>query len=417
MSSDFYLIIISILIVASAFFSCVETAITALSRARIHRLKLEGNKRAKKLEKLLQEKEKVISAMLIGNNAINIIVSALTTSFLIDKFGEDVLLYSTFCLTILILIFAEITPKTLALKAPDSIALFFVYPIDFSVKILFPFTHLIQKIVNFFVDLISIRSKKRSKSAEFAEIRDTINLKAKEGSIYKYDKDLIDGVLDLSDTIISEIMVHRKDIESINFDLSKSEIIKLATSSLHSRIPLWKENKENIVGILNVRKLLKLTHFHQTNFNKLDFELVISKPWFVPENNSLRTQLFSFRKKRNRIAMVVNEYGSLVGLITLEDILEEIVGDIKDEEEIDIIKTKSGIYKISGKTLIRDINKKLDWNLDENKDAYTISAFVINSLGRIPDEKENFTFGNYYFEIVKKKGEELVLIKIKNYKS
>jgi Mg2+/Co2+ transporter CorB len=402
--------------IISALFACSETSITAASRAKIHRLANEGSKRAKKLEKLLKSREKVISTMLIGNNAVNILASAIATSVLIELFGDAGLLYATVGMTIIVLLFAEIAPKTIALKSPDKIALFLASLIDFLVKMLKPVADLSQKLVDSVVDLFFPKSYKTSKGEELEEIRDAVDLKHKEGSIFKYDKDLIDGVLDLSDTEISEIMVHRKEIESINADLPIMEIVRNALEISYTRIPLWRGNKENIVAILNVRKLLKALHFYKGSFDKFDINSATSEPWFIPASNSLRSQLFAFRKKKKRFALVVDEYGSLLGLVTLEDILEEIVGEIKeqdDESEINIIKIKSGAYKIAAKSLIRDINKKLDWDLLEDDHAYNLAAFIINNLGRIPDEKENFVIEGYYFEILKKRNHDLILVKMK----
>lgn len=415
-TTDLYLISVIILMVLSAIFACSETSITAASRAKIHRLVNEGSKRAKKLEKLLKIREKVISTMLVGNNAVNILASALATSVLIKIFGESGLLYATVVMTIVILIFAEIAPKTFALKAPDKIALFLAPLIDILVKILFPLTHLIQTIVDVFANLFFKKTSKTSQEAELEEIRDTVDLKHKEGAIFKYDKDLLDGVLDLGDTEISEIMVHRKDIESINIELPITEIVNQATNISYTRIPLWSGNKENIVAILNVRKLLKALHFYKGDIEKFELTPATSEPWFVPASNSLRSQLFAFRKRRKRFSLVVDEYGSLLGLVTLEDILEEIVGEIKEQDdkfEINIIKAETGVYKIAGKTLIRDINKKLDWDIVEDDHAYNLAAFIISNLGRIPDEKENFVIGDYYFEILKRKNHDLISIKVK----
>jgi len=414
--TTFYLFLVIFLMIISALFACSETSVTAASRAKIHRLANEGSKRAKKLEKLLKSREKVISTMLIGNNAVNILASAIATSVLIELFGDAGLLYATVGMTIIVLLFAEIAPKTIALKAPDKIALFLAPLIDFLVKILMPVAHLSQKLVDSVVDLFFPKNYKTSKGEELEEIRDAVDLKHKEGSIFKYDKDLIDGVLDLSDTEISEIMVHRKEIESINADLPIMEIVRNALEISYTRIPLWRGNKENIVAILNVRKLLKALHLYKGSFDKFDINSATSKPWFIPASNSLRSQLFAFRKKKKRFALVVDEYGSLLGLVTLEDILEEIVGEIKeqdDESEINIIKIKSGAYKIAAKSLIRDINKKLDWDLLEDDHAYNLAAFIINNLGRIPDEKENFMIEGYYFEILKKRDHDLILVKMK----
>jgi Mg2+/Co2+ transporter CorB len=415
-ATTLYLILVITLMIISALFAASETSITAASRAKVHRMINEGNKPAKKLEKLLKTREKVISTMLIGNNVVNIVASALATSVLIKLFGEAGVIYATIGMTILVVVFAEIMPKTFALKNPDKMAVFLAPLMEILVKIFLPFTHLIQKMVNSFVNLFFAKLHENHHEKNFEEIRDTIDLKHQEGSIFKYDKDLIDGVLDLSDTEISEIMVHRKEIESINIELPITEIVKQALEISYTRIPLWQGNTDNVVAILNVRKLLKFLHFHKGDLAKFDLKLATSDAWFVPSTNSLRAQLFAFRKKKKRFALVIDEYGSLLGLLTLEDILEEIVGEIKeqgDESEINVIKIKSGAYKIAGKTLIRDLNKKLDWDILEGDDAYNLAAFIINHLGRIPEEKEVFTIENYNFEILKKRNSDLILVKVK----
>ncbi|MDX2082625.1 MAG: CNNM domain-containing protein [Rickettsiales bacterium] len=415
-SVEFDFIIVVTLIFISALFACFETAIVATSKAKIHRLSNEGNKRAKVLERLLQSREKVISTMLFGNNAINILSSAIATSLAIKLFGDSGLVIATVSMTLIVLIFAEVIPKTYAVKSPDEIALFFAPLINFLVMIFFPITDSVHKLVNFFF----VVKNKKSSAVELEEIRDTINLKHKEGSIYKYDKDMIDGVLDLADTEISEIMVHRKDMETINIEAPIKEIIRLALESSYTRIPLWQGNKENIVAILNVRKLLKALHFYKGDLEKFNLKLITTEVWFVPASNSLRTQLFLFRKRRRRMALVIDEYSSLIGMVTLEDILEEIVGEIKEKEnsaDANIIKIKSGAYKIFGRSLIRDINKKLDWNISEDDNAYNLTAFIINSLGRIPEERENFVIADYYFEILKKRNNDLLLIKAKKLKT
>lgn len=412
-----YLIAVVLLVILSALFACSETSVTAVSRAKIHRLANEGNKFAKKLEKLLKDRENLIGSMLIGNNAVNILASVLATSIFLKFFGEAGLIYATISMTLIVIIFAEIAPKNFALKKPDKLAIFLAPFISFVVKILMPFTRFIQKIVDFFINNFLVKDGDNSQEEELEEIRDTVDLKHKEGSIFKYDKDLIDGVLDLSDTELSEIMVHRRDIKSINIDLPIEEIITQALSIKHGKIPLWRDNKENIVAILSVRKLLKFLHVHKGGIAQFKLEEVTTKPWFVPATNNLRSQLFAFRKKRNRFALLVDEYGALLGLVTLEDIMEEIVGEIGEEgdpSEVEIIKVKSGAYKISGRTMIKDINKRLNWNLSEDSDAYNLTAFIIGNLERIPDERERFSIEEYDFEILKRRNHDLILVKVKS---
>jgi len=412
--AEAYLILVLFLLVFASLLSCFETSVTAVSRARIHRLASEGDKRAKHLDRLLREREKVVSVMLLANNVVNIAASAITTRVVLKLFGEEWFLVATVALTIAVIIFSEILPKTIAIKFSEKVALFFAPSIRFLFFIFSPIVAVIQKVVDMMIGVFFTNAGKKTKESELEEIRDTVDLKAKEGSIFKYDKDLLDGILDLSDTAISEIATHRKDIESIDISLSIAEIAKQGAATNHTRIPLWKGSKESIVAVLNVRKLLRALHSHLGDIEKFELSSVTSTPWFVPASNSLRSQLFAFRKKKKHFALVVDEYGSLLGLITLEDILEEIVGEIKEEEDshgINIIKIKSGAYKIAGKTLIRDINKKLDLEIEESDDAYNLAAFVINSLGRIPEEKESFVINSHNFEILKKQGHDLVWIK------
>lgn len=413
---ELYIVAIVILLIFSAIFACSETMITAISRAKVNRLAKEGNKRAKMLKKLLKKREKVISSMLIGNNIVNILASVLATSIFLKIFGEAGLIYATIVMTILVIIFAEIAPKTLALKITDKISTPLAPIISVLVLILSPLASIAQKMVNIII-LIFIRNQKAStKEEEIKEIRDAVELKHQEGSIVKYDKDLIDGVLDLSDIEIGEIMVHRREISCINIDLTIEEIIRLSLKSKHTRIPLWKDNEDNIVAILNVKKMLKVIQKNNGITKDINILEITSKPWFVPVSNTLREQLVLFRKRRKTFSLVINEYGSLLGLITLEDILEEIVGEINDHEDglkLNLVKSKSGFYKIPGKTLIRDLNKILNWNLPEDEDAYNLTAYIINNLQRVPDEKENFEIANFKFTILKRKGSDLVLIKVK----
>ncbi len=412
---EIQIIAVAILLILGALISCFETSITAVSRAKIYRFASQGVKRAKRLQKLLQERERVVSVMLLANNMVNIIASTLTTSVLLEIFGEIGIVYATVFLTVIVIVFGEILPKTIALKFPDSVALFFSFQIEILFKIFAPIAKLIHILVDTPTRLIFGSVVKKDKEAELEEIRDAVDLKAKEGSIFKYDKDLLDGVLDLSDTTITEIMVHRRDIKSLNIDMSVGEIVSQINDLTYTRIPLWKGDNENVVAVLNVRKLLAQLYFYVGDINNFDLSQATSEPLFVPSTNSLRTQLLYFRKKKKRFALVVNEYGTLVGALTLEDIIEEIVGEIKEQDDkstISLIKTKSGAYKVSGRMLIRDLNKKIDLDLPEDEDAHNLSAFIISSLGHIPSEKETILIGNYNFQIMSKKGSDLTLIKI-----
>lgn len=409
-----HLVIIAFLVLVSALLSCAEVAIIMVSRARIHRLRNEGNKRAKILESLLKNRERIIGVILLSNNGINVLISVIATSVLTKIFGEEMgLIYASIIATLLILILGEITPKTIALRAPESISLLFAFPINILVKLLFPLTNFIQKAVNWTVSLFFFESKKRAHLAEIEDIRDTVDLKYKEGLIYSYDKEMLGGVLDLGSIEVAEVMVHRKNIESIDINLPLAQIIERASILSYYRIPLWSGNEENIVGILNVNQLFRQLSLNCGNVSKLDLKQAISKPWFVPPNNSLRAQLSAFRKKKSRFALVVDEYGSLLGLITVEDILEEIVGEIKENDAGNAFVESKGIYKIPGNALLRDLTKKMRWNFEASVESYDVAGLIINGLGRIPDEKENFIIDGYYFEILKRKGNNIVSVRMK----
>lgn len=297
--AEAYLILVLFLLVFASLLSCFETSITAVSRARIHRLAGEGDKRAKHLDRLLREREKVVSVMLLANNVVNIAASAITTRVVLKLFGEEWFLVATVVLTIAVIIFSEILPKTIAIKFSEKVALFFAPSIHFLFFIFSPIVAVIQKVVDMMIGVFFTNAGRKTKKSELEEIRDNVDLKAKEGSIFKYDKDLLDGVLDLSDTAISEIVTHRKDIESIDISLSIAEIAKQSAATSHTRIPLWKGSKESIVAVLNVRKLLRALHSHRGDIEKFELSSVTSTPWFVPASNSLRSQLFAFRKKKN----------------------------------------------------------------------------------------------------------------------
>jgi Mg2+/Co2+ transporter CorB len=411
-------IIVASLLIAAGFISCFETSITAASRAKIYRLGGGGsNKKINKLELLLKDRDKVVSVMLIANNVVNILASVLTTRLLLQIFGEVGLLYSTIFLTLIIVIFGEILPKTYAIRSPEKIVTNFASVIILLFRIFFPFVIVTQKISNFFLNIFKGKNSAEEKASQFQEIRDSIDLKVREGSIVKYDKELIGGILDLSDVDISEIMVHRKDMASLDSNLNVEIIIEKAIDLGHSKIPLWEDNNENVIGVLNVKKMLKKLHEFQGDLKDFELKNVVSKPWYVPSSNSLKEQLAAFRRKKKKFSLVVDEYGTLIGLVTLQDILEEIVGEMKEIGEVsndEISRIRKGVYRISGRTLIRDINKKLDWKIEEGEDAYSLSAFLIGKIDRIPEIQESFIIDGYSYEILKKKNHEIVSVKVKS---
>ncbi len=412
-----YIISILILIIISAFFSGAETGITASSKGKIHRMSLDGNKSAKMIELLLKDKDNLIATILLGNNVVNIFASAIATSFFIDYFGAVGVVYATFTMTILLLIFSEIAPKTYALKNSEKVALLTIWPLVIFVKLFYPIT----KAINGIVGLLTKTSNKKGKNitiSSLEEIRGTIALKHKEGSMVKYDKDMISGILDLNEVSIADVIIHRKNIKSINIDQDVQNIIKQAFKINHTKIPLWRKDKDNIVSILNIKQLIKDLNKNNNDFSKIKLSSITFRPWFVPVTNNLRDQLANFKAKERKFAIAVDEYGDLAGIITLEDILEEIVGSINEREEIrkkvKIVNLKDGHWQIPGEFPIRDINRKLNWNLPDDDDRFsTIAGFVIEELQKIPEEGDDFEINGFSIEIIKMVQNRIILLKIR----
>jgi Mg2+/Co2+ transporter CorB len=418
-------ILVAVLILLSAFFSLTETAFTNCSKAKIHRLAKDGNKKAKQTETLIKGSEGTISTILLCNNAINILASAIATSVLIKIFGDSGVIYATLIMTVLVLIFGEITPKTYALKHSEKCVLVAAPIILFLVKIFSPITNslqnIIERIFKFFGPPIHHKAKQIRLVSDLEEIRGTIDLKHKAGSIFKDEKDMLDSILDLEGTQIINVMIHRKNMESINIDQELEEILKQALNINHSRIPLWKDDEDNVVAIMNVRKLITAIHNNHGDLSKISLKHITSDPWFVPSSNTLKNQLVSFKQKKEKFAIVIDEYGTLLGIITLEDILEEIVGDLEvrddNQRRLKVVKYKDGSYKVPGELPLRDINRQLNWNLPEDNDnASTLAGLLIFNLERIPEEKEAFEFDGFHFKVLKTLRNKVVSVKVSKVK-
>ncbi|MFT6332435.1 MAG: Mg2+/Co2+ transporter CorB [Lentimonas sp.] len=413
-------ILMFLLLIGSGFFSMTETALTNCSKAKIHRLAKDGNKRAIRTEFLIKNSDNTISAILLCNNAINILASAIATSVLIKAFGETGVIYATLIMTMLILIFGEIAPKTYALRHSEKMILSASATIYVLVKIFNPITKSIQIVINkafkIFGSKTATKGRKHKLISDLEEIRGTIDLKHKAGSIVKYEKDMLDSILNMEDTEIANVMIHRQNIDSININQDLKKILKQALEINHSKIPLWDKTEDNIVSVLHVRRLITVLHSHNGDFTKIGIKQVTIDPWFVPESNTLKNQLISFRNKKAKFALVINEYGSLMGIVTMEDILEEIVGDMDDKEggksKMNIIKFKDGNYKISGELPIRDINRKLNWSLPEDDETSTLAGLLIARIERIPEEKEKFEFDGFRVTVLKKTHNKLLFLKV-----
>jgi Mg2+/Co2+ transporter CorB len=409
------LAVVLLLIVLSAFFSGSETALTAASRARMHSLELEGNEHALKVNRLLAEPQRIIGTVLLGNNLVNILASSLTTSLLIGLFGEVGVAYATIAMTALVVIFAEVLPKTYALAFPDRISLAVAPVMQVLIVVFKPLTMAIEFVVRQVLRLTPTTADDEANIlAAHEELRGTIELQHKEGAVAKHDADMLGGVLDLRDLQVADIMVHRTKMETIDADEPPQQIVDDLLRTQFTRVPLWKDEPENIIGVLHTKDLLSALSRVDWDVARLDVMSFAVEPWFVPDTTPLKEQLNQFLKRKAQMALVVDEYGEVQGLITLEDILEEIVGQIADEHdthEASIRPQPDGTVNVDGAIAIRDLNRQMNWNLPD-EEATTIAGLVIHEAQTIPEPGQVFTFYGYRFEILRKTRNKITALRI-----
>ncbi len=406
---------IVVLLIISAFFSGAETSMTASSKPRMHTLEQSGDNKAKVVNKLWSAKERLIGSILLGNNLVNILASALATSVLIRMFGDAGVIYATLAMTALVLIFAEVLPKTYALRHSDKAALASAQILRPIVLILGPVALAVETIVHFLLTLFTTKEQglDNSEIAE-EELRGAIDLHEGEGEEVKHERAMLRSILDLDDVEVDEIMTHRQDINSSDIDQDPAAIIKDVLSSPYTRIPLWQERPDNIVGVLHAKGLLRAIRSQEGELDRETLLSIANEPWFIPESTSLLSQLHAFRDRHAHFAIVVDEYGEVQGIVTLEDILEEIVGDISDEHDVDIegVQTISeNEFVINGTVTIRDLNRQFEWKLPD-EEAATIAGLILFEARQIPQIGQAFVFHNMRFEILERKRHQITSIRV-----
>ena len=406
---------IIVLIALSAFFNGSETALTAASRARMHALEEDGNDQAKLVNRLLSTPERMIGSVLLGNTLVDVLAAALASNLAVELYGDVGVAYATAIMTLLIVIFAAVLPKTYALAFSDRVALAVAPVMRGVIYILTPATQAIEFVVR---QLLKLTPTKLDDAANILaaheEIRGTIDLSAKEGSVTKEAADMLGGVLDLRDLQVADIMVHRTKMETISADDAPAKIVDEILRNKNSRVPIWKDEPENIVGVLHTKDLLAALGRGGWDPEKLDVMSFATEPWFVPDTTSVKEQLNQFLKKKAQMALVVDEYGEVQGLITLEDILEEIVGQIADEhdtQETHIRPQPDGTVNVDGTVPIRDINRQMGWNLPD-EEATTIAGLVIHEAQIIPEPGQVFKFHGYRFEVLRKSRNKITALRI-----
>ncbi len=415
---------ILILLVLSGFFSGSETALTAASRGKLRSAADKGSRGAKKALDVTEDNERLIGSVLLGNNVVNILATSLATAVLTKVFGQNGVAAATLIMTLLVLIFAEVLPKTFAITNPEKVASMVASPISVVVRLFSPIVAAVRFFVRGVLFLFGVRTDPDSHIlAVREEIAGALQLGHSEGIVQKEDRDRILGALDLNERVVEEIMLHRSGIQVIDADLPAQDILAQCLESQHTRLPIYKDDPENIVGVIHAKDLLRAMHkllrggtMDAKALADFDIMSVAMSPYFVPETTTLDDQMREFLRRKTHFALVVDEYGGLQGLITLEDILEEIVGEIADEFDGDdadqIEATSDGAFLVEGGMTIRDLNRAHDWSLPD-EEANTVAGLVIHEAQMIPVEGQVFSFHGFRFEVLEKEENRISTLKIR----
>ena len=408
--------VVSVLVLLglSGFFSGSETSLTAASRTRMYALEKDGDKRAAAVNKLLANKERLIGAILLGNNLVNILASALATSLFISLFGQGGVAIATAVMTVLVLVFAEVLPKTYAITRPDDMARSVARPIGWLVAAVGWIVMGIQAIVTLTLRLLGVKEAGDMVPFE-EEIRGVVDYHASEGGVDEAHRHRLVGALELTELTVEDVMIHRKNINMLDADLGPRELVMQALASPHTRLPLYRGDQEEIVGVLHAKDLLRAIASQGGDLDTLDISDIIRKPWFVPETTPVQDQLEQFLTKRAHFALIVDEYGALQGLVTLEDILEEIVGDIRDEHDVPVQGVRpqpDGSVNVDGWVPIRDLNRATGWNLPD-EGAVTVAGLVIHEAQTIPEPGQCFAFHGYQFDVLRRMRNQLTGLKVR----
>ncbi|MEM6462689.1 MAG: HlyC/CorC family transporter [Pseudomonadota bacterium] len=417
MIADYWLVILIVLclIAVSGFFSGSETALTAASRARMHQLESQGQSSAGIVARLIERRDRLIGALLIGNNLVNILASSLATSVFLGLFGEAGVAYATLAMTVLLVIFAEVLPKSWAISSTDRFAMTVAPVVRIFVLVVGPLSTGVNAIVRRLLGFLGVTlSMESSMLSGHEELRGAVALLHREGSVIKADRDRLGGVLDLGELEVSDIMVHRTSMRMINADESSENAVRQILESPFTRMPVWRGETDNIIGVIHAKDVLRALAGGGDG-QKIDIVKTAQKPWFVPDTTNLKDQLNAFLRRKAHIAIVVDEYGEVEGLVTLEDILEEIVGDIADEHDIDIQgvhQEADGSVVVEGSVPIRDLNRVMDWDLPD-EEATTVAGLVIHESQIIPEERQAFTYHGMRFVVLKRVKNRITQLRVR----
>jgi Mg2+/Co2+ transporter CorB len=415
-TADFFVIFaVFICLLVSFLFSGSETALTASSRAAMMRLEKNGNKDAGVVNRLLAMREQLIGALLIGNNVSNIAGSTLATGLFLAWFGDVGVIYATIVMTVLVVVFCEVLPKTAAFNDPDRFALIVARPMHRVVNLLGPVLAFVEWLVRRMLRFLGIVvGETEPILSGHEELRGAVDLLHQEGSVGTHDRNMLGGLLDLRELTVNDVMIHRTEMISFNADDPPEQIVDTILNGPVTRVPLWRGSPETIIGIVHARDILRAMQQNGTDVTKIDLAAIAMPPWFVPNIRPLSEQLAAFRRRKTPFAVVVDEYGVVMGVVTLEDILEEIVGDIADEHEVELPGVRpqpDGSVNVDGDVPIRDLNRALDWHLPD-EEATTIAGLVIHEARSIPEPGQSFTFHGFRFNVLRKSRNRITALRI-----
>ena len=407
--------VIFLMLFLSAFFSGTETALTAASRPLMHQLAKQGDKRAHLVNSLRQNSDRLIGAILLGNNLSNILASSLATTLLIKLFGDAGVAYATLAMTLLVLIFSEVLPKTYAINNADRMSRV-VAPLILPFVTLFsPVTWVVERIVRATLRMMGVAmTTDIGASASDEELRGAIELHERPGEDVRAERAMLRSILDLEDVDVSEIMTHRRNVAMLDADAPTEELVQAIIESPFTRMPLYRGDTDNIVGVVHAKALLREVSRREGRLGEADLTAIASKPWFIPDTTTLADQLQAFKLRREHFAMVIDEYGSLMGIVTLEDIIEEIVGEIDDETDVamtGVVRNPDGSLLVDGTVTLRDLNREFEWDLPD-EDASTLAGLVLREARTIPEVGQEFMFYGFRFRITRRQRNQITQIRL-----
>ena len=409
-------LLIVVLLVVSALFSAAETALTGASRARMHQLERDGDKAAGRVNLLIDNQERMIGSVLLGNNLLNILLSSLVTEFLARAVpGAWGVAIATGLVTFLVLVFAEVLPKTIAIARPDDVARGLAGPAQVTVAVFGPVISAVQSLIKLGFRLFGQDLDEAADEAfAQAEIRGAIEYHHEEGLVESRDRRMLGGVLDLADMDVGQVMVHRTNITMLDAGQPVREVVAQALEAPFTRLPLYRDDPENIVGVLHAKDLARAMEAVGGKLDAIDIAEVANTPWFIPDTTNLKDQLQAFLKQRNHFALIVDEYGALRGLVTLEDILEEIVGEIEDEHDFaveGVRRQPDGSVNVDGSVAIRDLNRAFDWKLPDDE-WVTVAGLVIHDAQMIPEPGQTFIFHGHRFQVLRRQRNQITALRV-----